>query len=458
VPEFPRLRYARNIVSLAGVSLTTISAALFLIVFGLELFGFHTNPYIGIVVFLILPGVFVLGLLIIPVGMWQERRRQLSGKAPSKPRWPSLDLNDPNVRRIAFIVALMTFVNVIIVSLAAYRGIEYMDSVPFCGQVCHEVMQPEFTAYQGGPHARVTCVQCHIGPGAPWFVQSKLSGVRQVFAVMANSYSRPIESPIPNLRPARDTCEQCHWPEKFHGDVVHTVREYAADEANTESDTILQLHVGSGGERAAEGVGIHWHVNPGNQIEYIATDEKREQIPYVRLTERDGTVKEFRVSGVTQEEIDAGERRVMDCVDCHNRPTHPFAASEERAIDNAIADGLISSSLPFIKRETVALLKADHPSREAASDAIATALTAFYRTEYPSVYQSRREDVDQAIRATQTVYLRNVFPAMNITWGTYTNNIGHTFAPGCFRCHDDGHATEDGETIRQDCTLCHSFQ
>jgi len=458
VAEFPRLRYARNLLSMAGATLTTVSAALFLFVFGLELFGFHTNPYIGIVVFLILPGLFVGGLAIIPAGMWIERRRQLSGKAPSKPRWPSLDLNDPNVRRATFIVVLMTFLNVVIVSLAAYRGIEYMDSVPFCGQVCHEVMQPEFTAYQDGPHSRVTCVQCHIGPGAPWFVRSKLSGVRQVFAVAADSFSRPIPSPVENLRPARDTCEQCHWPEKFHGDLVRAVHEYAEDEANTGSITSLQLHVGGGGERASEGIGIHWHVNPGNRIEYIATDDKRQDIPWVRLTLASGAAREYRVEGFTDDQLVGRERRVMDCVDCHNRPTHPFAASAARAVDEAIATGLISVSLPFVKREAVAALTESYESREAAVQDIATRLDSFYRQQLSDADGDQRPAVEAAIRATQSLYRRNVFPSMNITWGTYVNNIGHVNFPGCFRCHDDSHATADGQVIRQDCGLCHSFQ
>jgi hypothetical protein len=456
--EFVKLRYVRNWVSYLGASLTTASAFVFLFVFFLELLGFHTNPYTGIVAFLILPALFVAGLLLIPAGMWTERRRQLAGRRPERPEWPRIDLNDPPVRHAAFFVAVMTFVNVVIVSLAAYRGIEYMDSVPFCGQVCHSVMEPEFTAYQEGPHSRVACVECHIGPGAPWFVRSKLSGVRQVFAVMANTYSRPIPSPVHNLRPARDTCEQCHWPEKFHGDKTETIREYAADATNTESVTTLRLHVGSGGERSGVAVGIHWHVSPANRIDYIATDDKRQVIPYVELRGADGRVRVYRVDGVTDEDLAAGERRTMDCIDCHNRPTHPFAPSAAKAVDAAMAYGQIAPALPWIKREAVRVLTAPYPSRAAAMDGIASALDRFYRTEYPDLYAAQRALVERAIRATQALYRRNVFPEMRVTWGTYANNIGHADSPGCFRCHDDSHRTEDGQTIRQDCDLCHTIE
>jgi hypothetical protein len=284
------VRLIRSPMSVVGMVLTTVSAVLFLVVFLADLFGLHTNPYIGIVFFLILPGIFLLGLLLIPLGAWLERRRRAAGKPPSEVHWPRVDLNVPSQRRTAVAIFALTMANVVIVSLAAYRGIEYMDSVQFCGQVCHEVMKPEFTAYQDGPHSRVTCVACHIGPGASWFARSKVSGLRQVVAVSLNSFSRPIPSPVHDLRPAREVCEQCHWPEKFHGDLIRRKAEYADDEANSETVTTLQLKVGGGSERTGGATGIHWHTNPQVEIEYITTDEKRQVIPYVRLQERDGTV------------------------------------------------------------------------------------------------------------------------------------------------------------------------
>jgi hypothetical protein len=304
----------------------------------------------------------------------------------------------------------------------------------------------------------VLCVQCHIGPGAPWFVRSKLSGVRQVFAVMAHTYSTPIPTPVSNLRPARDTCEQCHWPAFFHGDKVVTLREYADDEANTESDTTLQLHIGGGGERVQTGEGIHWHVYPGNVIRYWATDDKRQDIARVELTTPDGRTQTFTAEGVTDAQLAGIEPRTMDCIDCHNRPTHTFAASASRAVDGAMANGLIVTTLPYVKKEAVALLTATYSTRQQAREAIASGLTGFYKDKYPEVYAKDQAAVTRAVSSTQDLYDWNVFPDMDITWGTYVNNIGHMDSPGCFRCHDGSHTAADGKVIPQDCTLCHSFQ
>jgi hypothetical protein len=440
--------------SLVGVGVTTISATLFLVVFLLDLLGFHTNPYIGIVVFLILPGLFVAGLLLIPAGGWLERRRRRAGHEAGERRWPRFDLNDPHQRRLAFFVVLATLVNVVVVSLAAYRGVEYMDSVAFCGQVCHQVMQPEFTAYHDSPHARVTCVECHIGPGAPWFVKSKLSGTRQVFAVLFHTYPRPIPSPVEDLRPARETCEQCHWPEKFTGDRIATKRAYAADEANTESVTNLRLHVGGGSQRPGRAVGIHWHMSPSIRVRYVTTDTRRQVIPFVEVEDPQGRKRVYRVEGTPQADIDQGEERLMDCMDCHNRPSHPFAPTPEVAIDDLLATGEIPRSLPYAKRQAVEAVTARYPTREAAMDAIAGGLAEFYRAQYP---QAASHEVKALIDGARQAYGRNVFPQMNVSFGTYLLNIGHTHSAGCFRCHDDNHKAEDGSTIRQDCELCHEM-
>ncbi len=442
------VRLIRSPISVAGMVLTTISAVLFLVVFLGDLFGLHRNPYIGIVFFLILPGVFIFGLALIPLGAWVERRRRAAGKAPSEVHWPRIDLNDPVQRQTAVILFALTIANVTIVSLAAYRGVEYMDSVQFCGQVCHSVMQPEFVAYQDGPHSRVTCVQCHIGSGASWFARSKLSGLRQVYAVAFHTYSRPIPSPVEALRPARDTCEQCHWPEKFQGDKLVNVYEYADDEANTESVTTLNVHVGGGSQRLGIATGIHWHMNVANEIEYIATDDKRQVIPWVRVKDRFGKVTEYIAKGTTPEELAKGERRRMDCMDCHNRPSHAMAPTPERAVNDAMASGLIPLTLPFVHREAVQALKAGNSA----------ALREFYRTTQPGVFASRAADVERAVTAVQDIYQRNVFPAMNVGFGTYANNIGHVDSPGCFRCHDEEHTSKDGRTISQDCETCHAFE
>ena len=452
------VRLIRSPLSVAGMVLTTISAVLFVVVFLADLFGFHSNPYLGIVFFLILPSIFLLGLALIPFGAWRERRRRLAGKPPSEISWPRIDLNDPVQRRRAVFIFALTMANVVIVSLAAYRGVEYMDSVQFCGQVCHTVMQPEFVAHEDGPHSRVACVQCHVGPGASGFARSKVSGTRQLLAVTFHNYAQPIPTPVRTIGPARETCEQCHWPEKFHGDIERRIVEYGSDEKNTESVTTLQVHVGGGNERLGIATGIHWHMNVANEIEYIATDEKRQMIPYVRLKDRMGNVREYFAEGVKPEELSKGERRRMDCMDCHNRPSHRIAATPERAVNEAMARGEIAKTLPYVHREAIKALKASYPSQDAAGEGISRALREFYRSNYQQVDASQRVEIDKAVQAIQNINRRNVFPQMNVQFGTYPNNIGHIDFPGCFRCHDDGHKTKDGRKIGQDCESCHAIQ
>ena len=441
--------------SIAGVALTTTSAVLFLVVFLADLFGLHTNPYIGIVFFLVLPAIFLLGLVLIPIGVWLERRRRRLGREPRA--WPRIDLNSPRHREIAVALLVLTMANVVIVSLAAYRGVEYMDSVEFCGQACHRVMKPEFVAHQEGPHARVACVKCHIGPGAAGFAKAKMSGTRQLLAVARNSYTRPIPTPVRSLNPAPDTCEQCHWPEKYHGDKVRRIYDYAEDEKNTESLTTLRLHVGGGNERQGTADGIHWHMNRANRVEYIATDDRRQTIPWIRVTDRSGQVREYSVAGVTPAQLAGGERRVMDCMDCHNRPSHPIAATAERAVNEAIARGAIPRTLPFVRREAVKALKASGGPEDLASGKISRALRNFYQQRSAARAEPAAE-IERAVQATVDVYRRNVFPEMNVSFGTYANNIGHIDFPGCFRCHDDDHKTSQGKAIGQDCETCHTVE
>jgi hypothetical protein len=451
------VRLIRSPISVAGMVLTTISAVLFLVVFLADVLGLHTNPYIGIVFFLVLPGLFVIGLLLIPLGAWVERRRRAAGKPAAAVRWPQIDLNDATQRTTAIIIFGLTMANVVIVSLGAYRGVEYMDSVPFCGQACHTAMEPEFVAHEVGAHAHVKCVDCHVGPGASSFAAAKLAGTRRLFAVTFHTYPRPIVASPDQLIPARETCEQCHWPEAFHGDRIRRVVEYADDEKNTESVMTLHVHVGGGDGRHGLATGIHWHMNVANDIEYIATDNDRQTIPYVRTTDRQGVVREYTVGAVTPGLL-KGERRRMDCLDCHNRPSHTIAATPERAVNEAMAAGGIPTTLPFVHREAVKALKAIYPSQDAGAAEISRALRDFYRAQQPPIATSRGPEIDRAVLAVQDIYHRNVFPDMHVRFGTYVTNIGHIDSPGCFRCHDDDHKSKDGKKIGQDCDTCHAIE
>lgn len=445
----------RSLISLIGAAIATLSACFFIFVLLADWLGLHTNPYLGIVFFLGIPAAFLFGLLLIPVGAVIARRRQDKGLDPHA--WPTLNLNDGHTRRIALVVLTLTLGNLLIVSLAAYKGIEFMDSPAFCGQVCHTVMAPEYTAWAAAPHAGVECVQCHIGSRPSSFVRAKVNGMHQLVALMGDSYSRPVPSPVKNMRPANETCENCHWPEKIHGDKLKVVREYANDEKSTETVTKLAVHVGGGSARLGIASGIHWHMNVANVVEYVATDDKRQTIPYVRVQDPQGNVREYRAPGVTDDQLAKGERRRMDCMDCHNRAAHPFSASPERAVDAAIATGELPRSLPFARREAVEALKAEYGGPVPADEQIGRRLSGFYTTNYPDMARTHVDEIDQLVGAARRVYGRNVFPGMKVTWGTYANNLGHTDTNGCFRCHDDQHKTADGRVIRQDCEQCHTM-
>lgn len=446
---------AMNWLTQLGSVLVTVSAFSILALIAFEMVAEPQSAYLGIVTFMILPGVFMAGLLLIPIGAWWARRHPGAGDAGSNAgAWPVFDLNHPRTRSVARTIIFLTVVNVILISFVSYRAVVYTESVQFCGQVCHTVMEPEFTAYQNSPHSRVACVECHIGPGAPWFVKSKLSGLRQVLAVARNSYSTPIPSPVRELRPSKETCEECHWPARFSGDRMRIIKKYTDDEANTPVYSVLLMHIGGG---HGSGHGIHsWHIDPTKSTEYLATDERRQEIAVVRVTGENGERLEFRASDLklTDAEIAGGEFRTMDCVDCHNRPTHIFY-KPEKAIDLEMANGAIDASLPYIKREAVAALTGTEGGA-GDRDAIAKHIRDFYAAEYPDIAATKQAELDAAIAALQKIYGRNVFPEMKVTWGTYPNNLGHEDFPGCFRCHDDSHATADGKSISGDCELCHT--
>jgi nitrate/TMAO reductase-like tetraheme cytochrome c subunit len=440
-----------------GAVLTTSSALTMIAFWFYDVFlPGPPHPYIGILIYLILPGVFVFGLVLIPIGIWMRRRSlRAIGRLPAI--FPAIDLRQPMVRHGFWLVSAATLLNLLIFGTASYRGVNYMDSTQFCGQTCHTVMLPEYTAYQNSPHSHVNCVDCHIGPGASWFVRSKLSGVRQVFAVTFHTYSRPIPSPVKYLRPARETCEQCHWPQRFTGDKFEVLTKYKDDEKNTRLTTALVVKIG--GHTWQGALGIHGrHLDQGSRIHYISIDAQRQVIPVVYYTNDSGKTIEYVSADVkaTQQQLGAGEHRMMDCVDCHNRPTHAFELPDD-AVDKRMAQGSISPDLPFIKKRAVELLKADYPDRNAARQRIVSALEGFYRAGYPQVYQQRRAVIQQSAEELAAIYLRNVFPSMRVSWGAHPNNIGHTDSLGCFRCHDGSHVSADGQMITNDCSACHNL-
>jgi hypothetical protein len=450
----PVVYLSANLISRVGVVLVTTATVFWLFLLPTTFAGAGQHPYVGILAFLVLPGLFFAGLAIIPIGVWLRfRSEHKRGVYPSS--FAPLSLRSVELKRLAIFVGITTLANLVLGSIFTYQAVTYMETVSFCGQTCHTVMQPEFTAYQNSPHSRVACVECHIGAGASWFVKSKLSGLGQVFAVAFNTYPRPIPTPVRNLRPARETCEECHWPTKFTEDRLRVIPSYADDEKNSLTQTVLLMRIGGGRPDFA---GIHGaHLAPGVRIYYKPSDESRQTIPRVEY-ENDVTGRRtvYTASGVKPQVLQNLPTRLMDCMDCHNRPTHTFQLASP-AVNAAMANGLISPSLPFVKKEAIELLQKSYPTREEARASIPAALDKFYQEKYPDVYANDRAEIAAAGKAILAVYERNVFPAMKVTWGTYPNNLGHMDFPGCFRCHDGDHtsAAPDAKTIPNDCDTCH---
>ncbi len=349
-------------------------------------------------------------------------------------------------------------IGIMLLVIGGYQLIEFSDSTAFCGRLCHEVMYPEYTTYQASPHSRVACSECHVGPGADYLVRSKVSGVPLIFATIFGDYERPISTPVENLRPARETCEQCHRPDRFAGDLVRVHTSYLPDEENTKQVDTRVLRVGGGESEIARD--IHWHI--GADVWYLALDDKRQEIGWVGVEDSNGELTEYidpdKETEISPERIQ-DEKRLMDCMDCHNRATHIFSSPEE-LIDTALTQGKIDSSLPFIKREG---LKALDPPNPSLSQAIARveAIKEFYRASYPQIYQGKEPVIDAAITELKEIARLTTFPAMNVSWKSYLDNASHLESPGCLRCHGKLVAItgkQEGEVIDANCDSCHYFE
>jgi len=428
-----------NWISLSGAAITSFAFVGIISTLLFSTFGAFGGPYMGMVTFIVFPGLFIVGLLLVPTGLLVYRKR-------IRERVEVLKKHPVRLVR-AFLI--LTIVNIVVVSTAGYQGIHYMDSAEFCGLVCHTVMEPQYNAYLDSPHARVSCVECHIGPGASWFVKAKLDGLRQIAAVTFDTHERPIPTPVTSLRPARETCEQCHWPDKFTGDRVVVRRHFRPDRENTPYTNVLMMKTG-GTRPDGKPSGIHWHMHKGIEIRYKATDARRMEIPWVKFTNHNSGREEiYTVEGVDQEDLADVPERVMDCVDCHNQPSHRF---DEKAValDEAMAKGRISPKLPFIKKKATELLDGTW-SREEARAKIGEALTAFYATE-EALADDLKPLVEPAAEEIGRIWLRNVYPEMNLGFDTYRRLLRHE---GCRRCHEGKHESAAGNIIPVDCSLCH---
>ena len=431
--------------SMLGMFLVATAMITWAFVLPLHVREGQANPYIGIIVFIAVPICLLTGLIALPLGVYLARR-QIRDHVVA----PTFD-RARAVRRLAIFVGVTTLLNVIVGTQLTYRAVERMESVQFCGQSCH-VMTPQAKAHAVSPHSRVACVDCHVGEGARGFLEAKIAGSRQLVEVAFNTYPRPVPSALESGRliPSRDTCEHCHSPEKFSATRLRVISKYAADEANTETQTVMLMMVG--GTRSG---GIHGkHFGSGIEISFVPADAQRQSIPWVeyRNTET-GETRVYRTEG-TAENGPGGQKILMQCVDCHNRPTHIFRLPDEE-LDLAFAGGWLPSSLPYLKKVGLEALQATYASNAEAEQKIPETIVRYYQQSHPDAYASRGDEIRRAGQHIAEIYGRNVFPDLKVTWGTYKNNLGHTNAPGCFRCHDDQHTTADAKTITQDCASCH---
>lgn len=455
--KFGRLPYfVYNPVTITGAAIALVSFGTILFVFVTELIAEQPKAYLGLIAYVLLPGVLFIGLFFVILGIVIERRR---GKkfGLTVDRYPKIDLNDSRHRALFTLFLVSTLTILLFTGVGSFKAYEYTDSVEFCGELCHEVMEPEFVAYQHSPHARVTCVDCHVGPGADWFVRSKLAGTYQVYAVLFNTYPSPIPTPITNLRPAQETCEQCHWPQHFFSEKKVIKTYFKSDEENSPWTVTLLMKIGGGHQETGPTTGIHWHMNIANRVTYIAADTQKQVIPWVRAEDYQGNITEYfsTLNPVSEEEIAEAKQYEMDCMDCHNRPTHVFYPPDE-SVNLWLSLGRIDAKLPYIKSTIVEALGQPYSSRQAALDSIEIFTREFYETEYAELYELKSDAIEEAIEEAKKIYSRNFFPSMNVSWREYPNDVGHLYDPGCYRCHDGNHESPDGKVLSRDCNTCHT--
>lgn len=437
-----------------GILLTTICTCLIIVGFFIDLLDIINNPFLGVLTYMILPFGMIAGLLIIPLAVYL-RNRKLSDT--DREEEASLNLKEPKHRRLVNVFVILSIVNVAVLIIAGYEGYRFTDSNYFCAVLCHSVMEPEHASYLRSPHSRVSCVECHIGRGAEWFVQSKLSGIPMILATLSNNYSKPIQTPITDLRPAQATCEKCHWPDKFHGKVVKTFYHFSNEDQENPEINEVALHIGGRNPNSGEFEGIHWHVSNNVTIRYLAADRKLTRIASVRVERENGVKEDFLREGVPQEEGLELQWRIMDCLDCHNRPTHVFQLPED-IVDFGLLSRRLNPAIQGIREDSLIVLKRRYESRAEAAKRIPDHLFALQGLRGEII--TFKKEIKEAANYLVESYTNNIWPEMNIWWGTYKGHLGHQYAEegyGCFRCHDDLHRNRNGQVISNSCDLCHDL-
>ena len=453
-----RRSYFRHPLAAIGGSIIAGGLALFVVLFMVDITSSDSNPYRSIITFIGSPALLVTGLAFLLLSIWLQLRS--ARKKGEKVKFNfSVIPYDPSRRWNFWLFLILSFSMISGVVYSGYRGYELTDSVEFCGETCHEVMHPQSITYANSPHARVPCVECHIGPGASFWVRAKVDGLRQVYASLFNTFDRPIHTPVKNLRPAQQTCEGCHWPRQFYGEKLVTRTYYRTNEENSPWTMKLLVKIGGGNPRTGGLEGIHWHMLGENEVEYISTDEKRQTIPWIRMRNSEGEEYVYTDPNMDPEDIpdpndpDVEVRR-FDCMDCHNRPSHSFQPPAT-SMNLALSTRRILPDLPSIREKGLELLNAEYNTTDEALERIRADLVSFYQEEHPEFFATRVADIEEAGKQLQTIYTRNFFPEMKTDYRARENNLSHFVNDGCFRCHDGVKENQWGKKLSHDCETCH---
>jgi hypothetical protein len=452
-----------NWITLFGAVITSVSSIAIVTALAIDLTSAGLNPYAASILFLVMPGMFAFGLVLIPLGLYRDRRRKRRHPGELLEADPLLEgltraMASSVARRRVMFVLLMTVLNVFIIATVTHKAIIFMETPKFCGTVCHTVMQPEYEAYIRSPHSRVECVGCHVGAGAVSAAKAKFSGLRQLWGVATGTYKRPIATPVHGLRPARETCEQCHQPAKFTGPRLGFRVRFKDDETNTPQVTAMMFPIGGQDPATKNYQGIHWHVSQRYQVRYEAMDRQRQIIGRIQKLDNGKVVEEWLPP--SDQAGSVLEVRTMDCVDCHNRPTHIYDGPPESAINRGLVEGLLDRGVPWLHQIGVEVLKSAGPSRDQAEIYFKGALDQAYGRAHPA-QKPAADKLEAAAKGLATLYRRNVYPEMKVTWNSYRSNLGHGGPdPGnakteCFRCHSGDHKTKDGRELSSKCESCH---
>ena len=454
--EFIKL-LARSRVSMAGSVVATLIFPVLIVSIFLDMQGVVNNPYFAFLIYMVMGPLFLAGLATVAVGVLFFKDHEEIGIFTIEYIREQLTMPGRfiRIRRLIYFSTGLFLFTATVIWLVSYTGFKYTETTGFCGQFCHSVMEPEYITYQNSPHSRIACVDCHISGSSDLVTRSKMSGLKMIYATVFDDFERPLKNPEHPLRPSREVCEQCHRPEVFHGDKLYIKDIFLPDEHNTHVQTVLLMRVGAGGFREHTAGGIHWHVSPTHQVYYQAGENDDDPFGRIKLIDHDGSTQIFDRQSRNDQPSANTEFRLMDCMDCHNRPTHVFLSPGE-ALDRKMSVGVIPRDLPFIKKVALEVIQVQYPDKVQARKKIAATIEAWYRKNEPEVYRLRYADLEKAANGAFKAWSENVFPQMAIGWGTYQSNIGHRDDEhGCFRCHQDDYKTEAGREISSNCDLCH---